>query len=853
MSIPSHAISSHHHARASSPPHLNRVITGLILVALLGSGCSVDWSGFLTPPAPLTNTTAPTPTLISPTPAFAGEVTFQVETPANTPPDQPVYLNVLEEVNGLAINAHPYEMQAVDANHYVLSLPFAIGSVIKYRYSRQAPAAQVVEHTSDGRQVRYRLYHVTAPGSVADVVSRWTDTEVIVGAGRISGLVRDASTGLPVSGLLAAAGGAQALTAADGTFLLEGLPPGVHNLALYALDGAYRTFQQGARVEAQANTPAEIQMSAAPLVNIVFVATLPEDTIPAIPVRIAGNLLQFGNTYANLAGGVSTIAARMPTLLVLPDGRYAVSLALPAGADLHYLYTLGDGFWNTEKASGEAYPIRQLIIPDNGAQVDDRVESWTTGDAAPITFDVTVPANTPASDTVSLQLNPLFGWTEPIPMWPLGANRWAYVLNSPPGLTGELRYRFCRNDQCGSADDSQTMGNENPGYPITPGIVAQTVVETIDSWAWLGTQSTGEPITAPPVAVRGAGFLAGVELQPSFHPSWVPLVPRMLDEVQHMSANWVILTPTWSFTRQAPPVLEQVTGQDALLQDLAAQIDAVHGRSLNAALFPSPHFPGDPAAWWQTAPRDFAWWQAWFASYRSFLLHHAGLAAQRSAQALILGGDWLEPALPGGTLADGTTSGAPEDTEARWRTLIQEVRAIYPGPILWALSYDQAFTNPPPFLDAVDQVYVLFSSRLADRPDPLPEELQAEAERLLDTGLLPLQASTGKPIILAAAYPSANGAGQACFPDDTGSCLPLDALARPNPPVETIGIDLQEQADIYSALLNAVNQRTWISGFVTRGFYPPASLQDPSASVRGKPAQDVTGYWFAQLLGATTP
>jgi hypothetical protein len=79
--------------------------------------------------------------------------------------------------------------------------------------------------------------------------------------------------------------------------------------------------------------------------------------------------------------------------------------------------------------------------------------------------------------------------------------------------------------------------------------------------------------------------------------------------------------------------------------------------------------------------------------------------------------------------------------------------------------------------------------------------------------------------------------------------LSVDALARPQADVSDIGIDLGEQADIYSAVLGAMNTRDWITGFVSRGYYPPVMLQDKSASVRGKPAQEVLKYWFPRLLG----
>jgi hypothetical protein len=54
---------------------------------------------------------------------------------------------------------------------------------------------------------------------------------------------------------------------------------------------------------------------------------------------------------------------------------------------------------------------------------------------------------------------------------------------------------------------------------------------------------------------------------------------------------------------------------------------------------------------------------------------------------------------------------------------------------------------------------------------------------------------------------------------------------------------------LYEAMLNAINTRPWVGGVVSRGYYPPALLQDKSASVHGKPAADLLWYWFPRLTG----
>jgi hypothetical protein len=770
-----------------------------------------------------------------------------VQVPGGTPLDEPVSLTIMEEVNGLALSAESHEMVEDGKGHYSLSLAFPVGTVVKYRYSRQTATAPVEEYTSAGRQVRYRLLDAHGPGNVEDVVSRWTDTEFSGPAGRISGKATDAVTGQPIPNLLVTAGGAQAFTASDGNFLIEGLPPGTHNLVGYAMDGSYRTFQQGALVAADSGTPTVLSMTPAPLVQVTFEVQMPENTTPAVPIRLAGNLYQLGNTYADLAGGFSTLASRMPVLSPLPDNRFTVNLTLPAGADVHYLYTLGDGFWNAEQtASGQ---VRQLIVPDGGAQVKDRVESWSAGGAAPIAFDVNVPASTPPGDHISIQFNPLFGWTEPLPMWKLGDNRWVYVLSSPQDAIETLRYRVCRNEQCSAADDAATGGSFSSGYEVKTAPEPQEVNVNVTNWAWLDPQVQLAP--PPPVEVipRNPGFIAGVELQSRFHPSMTPLTGAMMDNIQQHGSNWTVLAPTWTYTRNSPPILEIVAGQDGFWQDMTGMVSAARERDLDVALYPQPNFPGPAGDWWGSGKRDFAWWLVWFEQYRNFILHHADMAARSDAQALIIGGDWLVPALPGGRLADGSPSGVPADAENRWREIIDQVRQRFSGQVWYAMPFSQAVTGAPPFLDAVDGIYLQFSEPLASRNDPTQPELEAEAARLLDTAVLPLKMRLNKPVIIAPAYTSIDGAATACIPSPQGDCLPLEALEQPNPDYPAIPLDLQEQVDIYNALLAVVNGRSWVDGFIARGFYPPAVLQDKSASVNGKPAQSILEYYFPRMSG----
>ncbi|MCI0519030.1 MAG: hypothetical protein L0Z70_02090, partial [Chloroflexi bacterium] len=725
------------------------------------------------------------------------EITFRVEIPENSPSDQPVFLNILDEVSGLAFRSEAYIMQADDDRHFSLTLPLVYGAMVQYRYSRGAAAAPVEEHLSDGRQMRYRLLHVSGERVIEDFVSRWTDTPFTGPTGRIMGIARDAITSQPIPNLLIVAGGMQTISTSDGSYLLEGLPPGLHNLVAYSLDGAYRTFQQGALVAAESTTPADLPLAPANLVHVTFKIKSPEGTIPAVPIRLAGSFYQTGNTFADLSGGVNAIAARMPILALQPDGSYLLEMNLPAGGYLRYFYTLGDGLWNAEMSvDGEKY-LRQLIVPNDDLVVEDTIAAWTRSDWLSLTFDVTTPANTPPEDIVAIQFNPLFGWTEPIPMWRLSENRWAYVLYASPQMVGGLRYRYCRNYQCGLADDLATPGTEHEGRQIPfPEGAAQTMKDAIEAWAWMDAYPPAPQPAPVNAALRADGFAAGLHYAPLFHPSWTALSRPMASRAVSQGSNWVILSPTWTYTRMQPPILEAFTGVDASWLDMADLIPVYRQAGLNVALMPTPRFSLPVERWWQDSVRDFPWWVVWFERYRGFILHHADLAARADAQALILGGEWVLPALPGGVLADGSPSGVPADAEMRWRALIEEVRARYSGALVWAIPH-QAATTPPRFLDAVDQIYLLFSPPLTQTNTPDFASLESEAGRLLDASVGSLQARFGKPAWIGLSYAAYDGATLACLHSPEGGCLPA-ALPFSGADIPTAALDLGEQADIYN-------------------------------------------------------
>lgn len=813
------------------------------MLAIAASGCTL--SPLRAPDVGTPSAHRPQPVVATPTESPKAETGFTVTLPEPLAAGETLALVWLDEVTGLSLNPQLYPMASSDPLTYKATLALPYQAVIKYRYVKLG-AAQVAETSAGSKNIRYRLYVAAGPAEIHDLIAGWSDGAYSGPTGTIQGRVLNADSGAPIPNMLVTAAGSRAFSDSAGRFELSDIMPGTHNLVAYAIDGTFGSFQQGATVAAGLNTLVDIRVHPASLVNVTFTVSAPND-VQGAPIRIAGSLLELGNTFADLEGGVSTVADRMPVMSFQPDGRYTATISLPAGAYVRYKYTLGDGYWNAERGADGGFRVRDLIVPAHDAEIEDQVAAWSTSAAAPILFEVTVTRDTPPEDLIYIQFNS-YDWTEPIPMWPLGNNRWAYKLYSPFDGGASLRYRFCRDGQCGSADDLATAGASAQGRVVEASLTEQDVNDTVTDWAWF---KAAEPntITGTAITSRGGSFVAGVELQNSYRPNWAYYNSQTVQSVQALGANWLFFTPSWTFGDATRPDFGIQPRQDPFWLDTAIMVSQARAANLNVGLFPVPHFAASSAEFWEQAPRDSAWWQNWFDHYRAFIVNYADLAAQSGSQALVMGGDWLDPALPDGFLADGSASGVPSDAEIRWQSLIAEVRQHFSGKVWWAMPYVPGrIQSSFGFLSDTDGVYLLWSAPLGSDAGSSEAALVNSAGALLDNEVGPLAALIDRPVMLALAYPSASGVEAGCFSDGHGGCLDWRALDQPQDP-PSVNVDMLAQSDVYQAMLTAINSRSFVAGLISRGYYPPAMLQDKSASVHGKPASDLLWYWFPRLTG----
>jgi hypothetical protein len=392
------------------------------------------------------------------------EVLFKVAVPNGKIGNNDLFIEILDEVTGLGLNPTRYQMQPVDAQFYSVRLPLTIGFSVKYRYVKGGNPPSL-EYDSENKQVRYRMLIVKGPIEVDDLIAGWQDSSFQGKMGTLQGYIFNETNSEPVSNAMVIIAGMRTFTGADGSYVINNIPAGEHNLTAYHIDGLFLPFQQRAIIAANAVTPANFGMKPAQLVNITFKVTPPAENLSGVSVRLFGDLNSLGNTFNDLQGGISSPGSRGRLMNYQDDGTYSITLSLPAGHPLEYKYSLGDGFWNAEHSSDFSWKTRKIIIPSSDLVINDAISTWKNSNENALTFKIIVPANTPQDNLVLLQLNP-FVWMEPLPIWNLGNNQWMYVLYSPIEFIRNSNYRIQLIGQFGIQNDIATSESNSTGMKI---------------------------------------------------------------------------------------------------------------------------------------------------------------------------------------------------------------------------------------------------------------------------------------------------------------------------------------------------------------------------------------------------
>lgn len=272
-------------------------------------------------------------------------------------------------------------------------------------------------------------------------------------------------------------------------------------------------------------------------------------------------------------------------------------------------------------------------------------------------------------------------------------------------------------------------------------------------------------------------------------------------------ANTAVLAVTAYQAEPAGSVIDARHPLTPTIGSVAHALDVCAGLGLRTVL--APRVDLGNGAWRGTIdPRTPG---AWFQSYRQYLLPWAALAELKGVSRFVVGSELA------GTVVH----------EDEWRAIISAVRGVYGGELVYAAAWDEA--GRVPFWDALDAVGVDCYAPVAARANAGRFELLRGWQPWL-ARLERLHGQTGKKIVITEiGYRSVDGAGLA-----------------PSRGAAEGALDLEEQADLYAAALEAVAEVDWITGVYWWNWPADGSggREDRDYTPRGKPAEAVLrGAW----------
>ncbi len=330
------------------------------------------------------------------------------------------------------------------------------------------------------------------------------------------------------------------------------------------------------------------------------------------------------------------------------------------------------------------------------------------------------------------------------------------------------------------------------------------------------TARTGPPLVAAP------GFQKAIAFTGYSADSYVGENARLsLQAVRAAGAGWISLLATAYQDTINGKVIDYLgpgTPSDASLADIMSY---AHGLGLKVMLKPHVDLLNDPSHYRGEIGPNFteADWAAWFASYREFILHYAGIAAQEGADLFCVGCEL------------GTTA----SHAAEWRAIVAEIRAAYSGPLVYADNLVESQPDAVGWWDAMDFIGEDAYPTLSESEQPTLEELLSAWERFAEK-LHALATKWNKSLILTEiGFRSVRG----------GATNPWD-WQRQGP------VDLAIQEKCYEATFRTINNRPWLAGIYWWQWAPDPNdggPDDTGYSPHGKPAETVLKEWFGASAG----
>ena len=294
---------------------------------------------------------------------------------------------------------------------------------------------------------------------------------------------------------------------------------------------------------------------------------------------------------------------------------------------------------------------------------------------------------------------------------------------------------------------------------------------------------------------------------------------RSLKRLRELGTEWISLTPFGYLRRPDQPDYFRFSFGPGSENDESLIVAAQYARELGMRVMLKPHvlmwrahwgWPGDIK---MTNSRD---WQRFFDYYYRWIRHYALLAEMYEMDIFCVGVELSQ-----------TTKGHG----AAWRELIERVRRIYHGPLVYAANWWQEFEHVT-FWDALDYIGLNCYFPLSDKDRATVDELRAGFKSFLPT-VESVARQYDRPVLLT----------------EIGFTSGVHPWKQPHERRRRAPVDLQAQAWSYQAAFEALWGQDWLQGIYWWKWPTYLEYGGPDHNgftPNGKPAEDVVREWYGK-------
>jgi hypothetical protein len=287
----------------------------------------------------------------------------------------------------------------------------------------------------------------------------------------------------------------------------------------------------------------------------------------------------------------------------------------------------------------------------------------------------------------------------------------------------------------------------------------------------------------------------------------------MVEEIRARGATDVLVVVNAYQSDRFASDIAVFQGRSPSQATVARTLEQVKRAGMRAALMPVVRLQTRKPYEWRGAITPAGGLDAWFASYRRFVIPLASLAERAGARRFVVGSELS----------------SLERYDEHWRALIGELRARFSGTLTYSANWDHA--HAVGFWDALDEVgLTAYFPLVTGDGKSLSSGVLGRAWEEPRGQIAALARRIGKPVLITEiGYASQRGAAEEPWNDASAT-----------------EIDLALQQRLYRGFCDAFAEARTTSGFYVWNWFGFGGPRDTGFTPRGKPAATELARCFAR-------